>query len=170
MRKCPVGHTCPSIDNALQSLFTVKESVKISLKFLEDFDNLEFPDELKDHLSNINRELREALKYAELEDELEELREQNAKLREWGEGLVDDLGEEERDFRDQINTLEKENRINVENLADRIDVLNDQVSNLGEELRDKQDLINELETTIREQQVQISELSSDLKYYEEDEC
>ena len=72
-RKCPVKHTCPDIDNAISRLDTI--------------------------ISMYNDIVYEA-KCAK--DELEYIRTQNSELRDWGEGLANEIS----DLEYQIETLE----------------------------------------------------------------
>lgn len=71
--RCPVSNTCSSIDNAIKYLHDALVDLNDALK-CEDIDDMKW--EIETAHSRIS------------DIDLEELRDQNAKLRQWGEDLA----------------------------------------------------------------------------------
>lgn len=110
----PVGNTCPLIDACISEVDTVLESVDRDVAF-------------EDLTVNDLKDLFEAVKdfdWSRWEARMEEIREANDSLRQWG----NEWCEEAEDF-------EKKN-----------DDLSEQVSNLEAQLNDAQEEINQLES------------------------
>lgn len=83
---CPIGYTCPTIDGVIE---TLQESVNALVTIIDDLSPVvqeKYTDALSIVLSNL-----EDL-YGHRKSLLEQIREQNACLRDWGEQM-----EKERD-------------------------------------------------------------------------
>lgn len=92
----PVKHTCPKIDNVINSIKEVFEACKYASKS----ENL---DEIKDCISDIENYLWHSTSI------MEELRSANDSLRDWGSNeadKVDELESENEDLKDRISNLE----------------------------------------------------------------
>jgi len=78
MNNCPVRNTCPSINNAVDYLKDALTDLNDALK-CEDREDMIF--EIESAISRIEN------------IDMEDLRSENAKLREWGENLLSELDE-----------------------------------------------------------------------------
>lgn len=93
MNYSPVGNTCPSIDTAIKLLEDAMSDLNDALKC----DNL---DDMKWDIEHAHSRLADI--------DLEDLRDQNGKLREWGENLSnknDDLESEINELETKLQTL-----------------------------------------------------------------
>lgn len=99
-RTAPVGNTCPDIDRVIDAIKESQKSVNAIINYigeLQSFDGFSTRQEwlqenISDEASNIEHYLWR------LEDELEDLRDANSKLREWGEELVSEYEELEKEL------------------------------------------------------------------------
>lgn len=94
----PVKHTCPDIDSVIKS---IRNSLRICADSMKSIGKGE---PYYDCFDDIDTELRG------VEDSLEELRNANSSLRDWGEGLEDKVNELDLrvdDLEDQLNTLQQ---------------------------------------------------------------
>ena len=148
MRKCPVGYTCRGIDRAITNIASAKDNIESVQDLLEGLDISDLDKFWKSILLTIKSRLEDAWGYIDIEDELEELRDQNAELREWGEELAKEIAENEEDFQSQISELEKEHTNEIQLLVKKDERL--------------EDIISDLQYTIKVQQ-------DDLTYYEKNE-
>ena len=78
----PVGHTCPDINQCLTWLKEARQWIDSAKQKITEI-------ETEDSVHHIMHDLEEAIKYMNVDDLLEELRESNSALREWGYELVD---------------------------------------------------------------------------------
>lgn len=81
--KAPVGHTCKDIDQCIKWLKICKDNIESAIDTL-NFSDLEVP-------GKVMNALDEAHKYCDIEKELEELRDANSALRDWGYELANEL-------------------------------------------------------------------------------
>lgn len=88
--KAPVGNTCPDIDNCIKWLKVTKASIETAIDTL-NYSDLDVPIKVLDALD-------EAHKYCDIESELEQLRDANSKLRDWGYELLSELKELKREL------------------------------------------------------------------------
>lgn len=98
---CPTGNTCPSIDKALASIERSIQSIQYVHSNIED-------DTLKDELWNTLAELESLQGKRGM---LEELRDDNSKLREWGyelNSIISDKDNEYSKLQDEFIELENE--------------------------------------------------------------
>jgi len=106
MITCPVGHTCPSINKAIDILHDAMAEINEAVKQLErlstetDFEGIEeMEGEIDDAKWNADTGHS---RLSDVESLLEDLREENSQLREWG----NDLNCELQDAENKINELE----------------------------------------------------------------
>ena len=95
----PVGNTCPDIDQVIEA---IKESLKCYnniCSYVDDLQDTELTDRQSDWLSYLKSETDEIEHHLW---GLEDLRNTNSKLREWGE----ELESEKYDFENELSTLE----------------------------------------------------------------
>lgn len=91
-------HSCPDIDAAKRCLRTVLDEASNIRRQAEFIDSLEDDDEIvltRGSIYEIQLSLDEIDRYADLDRELEEIRELNSSLREWGHSLLKQLEEYE---------------------------------------------------------------------------
>lgn len=112
-RSEPIKHTCPDIDYAIKTLQSV-------VKYINDSTNEWISD--IDDISSGNRCL------------LEQLRDANSSLREWGNNLVSDLEEQDREI-EQLNKEISKLESKVDEYADMVSDLEDQLKELERELQ-----------------------------------
>lgn len=95
----PVGNTCPLIDEVRDKIKSIARDTEIAL---DDFENLP-PCELKKALKEIVDNLEDlSSKWSTLED----IRDANSKLREWGEdseSRIDELEGQIKELENQVN-------------------------------------------------------------------
>ncbi len=99
-RHAPVGNTCPDIDRVIDAIKESQKSISAIIGHigeLQSFDGYTTRQEwlletMADESSTIDNELWR------LEDELEELRSANSALRDWGEELVSECEELEKEL------------------------------------------------------------------------
>lgn len=110
---CPVGYTCPDIDEVLNSVESVLQTAKVIKDKLANTDEqkmspdmwVTFMDEIKDEAEEIEHYLSGTAQ------QMEELRTANEKLREWGldaNNKVEELEEEVSDLTSKVQDLEEE--------------------------------------------------------------
>lgn len=111
---CPVGYTCPDIDEVLNSVESVLQTAKAIKDKLANTDEqkmspdmwVTFKDEIKDEAEEIEHYLSGTA------SQMEELRTANEKLREWGldaNNRVDELEVEVVELKDEIEGLHEAN-------------------------------------------------------------
>ena len=137
--KGPIGYTCPSINNAIDEVKSVINSLiqyenickEDLIEFLSDENNFQiFKDEISDNLK-ILKELAEGNTCI-----LENIRSDNCELRDWGSELSEEKDKLETDnyhLNYQVNYMQKEVRIlkdTIEDLESRISDLHDEISEL----------------------------------------
>lgn len=95
-RHAPVRHTCPNIDTVINWLKQARKSIQNVSDLVEDM-KINFNDEERekygDTFNDINEILRDASNHIDIERELEELRDSNSALRDWGHDLVKEIEE-----------------------------------------------------------------------------
>lgn len=95
-RHAPVRHTCPNIDAIINWLKQARASLQNVSDLVEDM-RINFSDEEStkygDTFYDIVETLRDAMNYIDIERELEELRDSNSALRDWGHDLVKEIEE-----------------------------------------------------------------------------
>lgn len=101
-REEPVGNTCPTIDDLVEK---VKESIRAAVGIKNLVRNEPSEDEL-DQIRYAADEIENALYHAE--DQLEELRDANTQLRNWGLELADELDTAERYIYELENRLDEQ--------------------------------------------------------------
>lgn len=96
-RHAPVRHTCPNIDAIIKWLSQARASLQNISDQMEDI-RINFSDEESakygDTFYSIIETISEAKNYIDIDRELEELRDSNSALRDWGHELVKELEEE----------------------------------------------------------------------------
>ena len=80
--RAPVGNTCPNIDQCITWLKTARDQIEYCINTLD-------PD--SESSSRIEDALIEAKNYCDIDKELEELRDANSALRDWGYELSNEL-------------------------------------------------------------------------------
>lgn len=93
-RHAPVGHTCPDIDNCIKWLKLAAdyiESAKVAADNIDDIADSEDVGAIKDLVYGLIDNLKEALNYIDISGELEELRNANSVLRDWGYELASEI-------------------------------------------------------------------------------
>jgi len=111
---CPIGYTCPDIDEVIRSVKSVLETTKVIKSKLENVDEqkmspnmwVEFIDSLKDENYEIEGYLYST------EKKMEALRDANEKLREWGldaNNKVDELEDKITELEEDIEGLNEAN-------------------------------------------------------------
>ena len=80
--RAPVGNTCPNIDQCIKWLKICRDNIDYCLYTLD-------PD--SESSSRIESALIEAKMYCDIDKELEELRDANSALRDWGYELANEL-------------------------------------------------------------------------------
>lgn len=95
-RHAPVRHTCPNIDTIIKWLKQARESLQNISDLVEDmrinFSDVE-QDKYSDTFYDIIILIAEAKNYIDIDRELEELRDSNSALRDWGHELVKEIEE-----------------------------------------------------------------------------
>lgn len=124
MSSCPVGYTCPTIDDVISCL----ESS--SLDILENIDWLKVdPESYLTYADRINDAVGDIRSmYGNRSTHMEEIREANASLREWGYSLE----EEKNELSMEVNGL----RETVEEMEKQIDSLLERIQDLEKEIED----------------------------------
>jgi len=89
--KAPVSHTCPDIDQCIKWLAVAKSEIEFVISEIENGDEINYA-------GKALNSLEEALKYIDIEKELEELRNANSALRDWGYELASELEELKREL------------------------------------------------------------------------
>jgi len=95
----PIGHTCPDIDRAIAS---IKEALDTASDFNGNFESKTI-DDIKDAFGDIENSL------VHMESEMEDLRNNNSSLRDWGDGLetkIIELEEEIDEVREKLESKE----------------------------------------------------------------
>ncbi|MCP1384777.1 hypothetical protein [Runella salmonicolor] len=89
-RKAPVRHTCPDIDELLKRVKSIQSSIKnieSLARQIEHSENEDIKSDIMYHVSQIDHDIWM------FDDKLEELRNSNEGLRNWGNELVEELEE-----------------------------------------------------------------------------
>jgi hypothetical protein len=102
MKPCPVSNTCPSINEAIRILSDAMGEINESVKLLEQISNETDFTEIGDE--SIEGAIDDAKwnadtahsRLSDVSSLLEDLRDENAKLREWGEDLCSEVEELEK--------------------------------------------------------------------------
>lgn len=93
-RHAPVRHTCPNIDAIVKWLKQARDSLQNVSDLVEDMRinfSAEERDKYGDTFYDIIETLRDAIDYIDIDRELEELRDSNSALRDWGHDLVKEI-------------------------------------------------------------------------------
>jgi len=80
--KAPVGNTCPDINQCIKWLKICKDNIETAINTLGTCNDIP---------RIVIEALDEAHKYCDLDKELEELRDANSALRDWGYELANEL-------------------------------------------------------------------------------
>jgi len=108
----PIKNTCPKIDSIIDRM----EKVKQEAEYINNNPN----EDSSQESSTIIDEIFEAIK------EMEEIREANSKLRDWGNDLAEELDEAISD-KENLAELHNESLEEVDNLTDKIEELTKQL-------------------------------------------
>lgn len=119
----PIKHTCPDIDRIIETFRDIQK--ELDFEGNED-DTLE---SLRDTITKASDEINPFTVFHS-SNPLEDLRSSNSKLRDWGEGLEEQIDEKDKEIdslNDQISTLEwelnelKEKVIDLESEVQRLE-------------------------------------------------
>lgn len=94
----PVRHTCPDIDRCKKNLQQVRDYIDSAISNLE-YLLRNAPNDFDAVFSSIKDDLNTTYSFADIDGELEELRDANSSLRDWGH----ELEKECRDLEDQLS-------------------------------------------------------------------
>lgn len=94
---CPIGYTCPTIDGVIE---TLQQSVDTLDTIIDDLSPV-IQEKYTDALANVLSNLGDL--YGHRRSSLEQIREANAFLREWGEKMEEERDEYEEELRNVDN-------------------------------------------------------------------
>lgn len=100
-RRAPVRHTCPDIDRCIKWIKSAMQCVELAIEEIETVEGRLDEDSLSETSDNISKAkglLGEALREMDIDRELEELRNSNSELRDWGHQLAAEIEELEREL------------------------------------------------------------------------
>lgn len=94
MSRAPIKHTCPDIDKCIKWLKAAQSLIGDTVNNLDIIiNNDEISDDTYQSLCFAKQNLEEAFNLIDFEGMLEDLRDSNSTLRDWGYQLLDELEE-----------------------------------------------------------------------------